>query len=422
MIMNNNIPNNFDNGMSNTNNFNNDPMIAQANEQLVGGQSSVGNGPDLMQGMQNTQNNGNIMQGFSNVQNPNGVMQGTVEEIPNNNTMVMPGQVNSGINNYTMSVETPQQEANEINVPQEPINEMPQVDNAPSFNETPTIQDNQMNIPNFNNPIMQPEMNMNQNVNDNFREEAPVNPIDMGTINNPIPTPEVNTNMDTPNVPNVEIPNVDTNQNINVDIPSVNIENNIDSMTPNIPDVSIPQMDVNANIPNMGEEVVNKPEEATQTFSNPFAMNNESLQQNLNGQMNNQFDNVMPYQNIPQEPINEMPQMNNTMGIDRNINNNQTINNNAPIIDPMISPVMDMPNNNEISNTQDLNTIAEQPIDNSNNIGLMNNEPEMPQMNNNYEDVSEAKPAKKFPLSLRETILVTIALIGIVIVIIMYWQ
>ena len=59
--------------------------------------------------MQNAQNNGNIMQGFSNVQNPNGVMQGTVEETPNDNTMVMPGQVNSGINNYTMSVETPQQ-------------------------------------------------------------------------------------------------------------------------------------------------------------------------------------------------------------------------------------------------------------------------------------------------------------------------
>ena len=47
----------------------------------------------------------------------------------------------------------------------------------------------------------------------------------------------------------------------------------------------------------------------------------------------------------------------------------------------------------------------------------------MQQMNNEYQNIEmPQQKAKKFPLSLRETILVTIALIGIVAVVIIYWQ
>ena len=213
----------------------------------------------------------------------------------------------------------------------------------------------------------------------------------------------------------MEMPNIDANSNVNIDIPSVNIQNNVDSMMPNIP-----EMDMNQNIPNIDVEKANKPEETTQTFTNPFAINNENLQNNLNGQINNQINNMASYPNIPQEPIADVSQLN-SASIDQNINDNQAIVDNAPTVNPMVSPIMDMPNNNQISNTQDLNAIAEEPVINQNNIESMN-EPQMAPMNTNYENVSEAKPAKKFPLSLRETILVTIALIGIVIVIIMYWQ
>lgn len=106
--MNNNMPNNFNNGMPNGDNkpingaFN--PQ-QQAKEQLVGGQSTVGNGPDVMQGQPNVQNDRGVMQGMANVPNNPGVMQGNA--IPNKPEVppVMPGQNHSGINAVTMQKE-----------------------------------------------------------------------------------------------------------------------------------------------------------------------------------------------------------------------------------------------------------------------------------------------------------------------------
>ena len=138
IIMNNNMPNNFNNGMSNNMNDNNNLMAREANEELIGGQSNIGNGPDVMQGVSNVQNDRGIMQGFNNVQNPNGVMQG-MESVAQdmNNSVPMPGQFNAGVNNYTMQVERPQENP----VPNEPI--MPNVE--------PQMPNSDMNIPNFNN-------------------------------------------------------------------------------------------------------------------------------------------------------------------------------------------------------------------------------------------------------------------------------
>ena len=89
-------------------------------------------------------------------------------------------------------------------------------------------------------------------------------------------------------------------------------------------------------------------------------------------------------------------------------------------VDPSPTPMPSYQDNNiginqPIDNTSDLNTstIGVTPT----NIDVMQQD----QMINNVEDPSVMPNKKKFPLSLRETILVTIALIGIIIVIVMYW-
>ena len=139
-------------------------------------------------------------------------------------------------------------------------------------------------------------------------------------------------------------------------------------------------------------------------------MNNANLQANLNGQMNNEA-------NIPQTNI---------MGTPINMEQSSEINQ-MTMEEPVVSPIMDQPQvsdnvsiNNQIGNTQDLNSFVGTPQQPEFNNNV---EKPIPQMNNNnYQSVDmPQEKVKKFPLSLRETILVTIALIGIVAVVIMYW-
>ena len=455
--MNNNMPNNFSNGFPNNMNYNNDPAVDQANKQLIGGQSNVGNGPEIMQGVANAQNNQGIMQGFSDVQNPNGVMQGIVSEPQNiNNSAPMPGQFNSGINNYTMQVERSQDDIaqNEQVTPNvEPT--IPNNDvNVPSFNNQQPVNINAESIP-VNNPVT-PQMNINNgNIFDNYETNNQVNePIDnslnqnMGNINSidrpvidgGIPNgveinPQVNSQPEMPiyqtenvpinpinTMPQEEQPNFNVNQNMglnnqNMNIPAVDIPN--ESTNQSMPGVDVPNM----NEENMNNEVQNFNTPGTVNSElnnpNPFAMNNENLQNDLNGQMSNEPS--ISQTNIVENPIHQMP-IN-----DMNIGQNNGING-MTMEEPIISPIMDQPQaldngniNNQIGNTQDLNSFVgmpEQPGFN-NNI----NQP-IPQVNNNnnYQSIDmPQEKVKKFPLSLRETILVTIALIGIVIVVIMYW-
>lgn len=435
--MNNNMPNGFNNGMPIDNPLNNDPAAMAANQQLIGGQSSVGNGPELMQGMQSAQNERGVMQGMDNVQNSNNPAQGMEIPNPNENNAPMPGQFNTGLNNYTMNVETPSPTELQANTQ----NPEPQ---AANFNNEPqAMPDNQMNIPNMVNPMPQPVMNsappinpmgpepnMNNNMFDNLRTEPIMNE---PSVN--INTPVMNSNMmpqnndmnlpgSVPEMPTMNEP-LPQDQNMNLNIPPV------DNIPPVEPNINIAPMDngmeqnINPNIPQMGNEGsvdlnvpnvnqnANEPEMTPeQTYSNPFAMNNANLGQNLNGQMPN------PINEVGQPVMDNVPPMN-PMGPGMNVN---PVIMDAPPVEPsMATPVMDMPQENQIGSTQDLNSVVnEGPVNIPNNVEPSNEAP-INYDDNNFTNEGEPKPSKKFPLSLRETILVTIALIGIIIVVIMYW-
>ena len=165
--MNNNMPNNFNNGAQNNsannqsiNNFGG--VTAQANEKLVGGQSAAGNGPSVMQGIPNAQNDRGVMQGVSNVPNTPGIMQGNVTPNKPDVPPIMPGQNHSGINAFTMQKEEPRQESPEVvsipnfapNIPEAP-KPQPQPATAPAPQPVQTP-----------NPInnVGPNMNLSQNI------------------------------------------------------------------------------------------------------------------------------------------------------------------------------------------------------------------------------------------------------------------
>lgn len=442
MNNNNNIPNNFNNGMSNNMNFNNDPVAREANEQLIGGQSSLGNGPDVMQGIPNVQNNPGIMQGFNNVQNPNTVMQG-IENVSQNisDSVPMPGQFNSGINNYTMQVERPQ----ENSTPNDSI----------MTNVEPTIPNSDTNIPNFasSQPIdvnvggisttsqVNPQMNMNANSNvfDNLRTDNPVdiptnnlnsginsvNSFDRPMVDVGIPSGlEVNTKVnEQPEMPLPQTENAFINP-MDTMPQSFNTNQSVESNASNIDNSMVDIENVNQSMPNVESINNEKPNiniqgslDNTVKIPNPFAMDNENLQANLNGQMNNETQ--IPQTNIVDAPINSMPEEN-PINMEQSSEINQ-----MPMGEPVFSPVMDQPQvmdnsniNNQIGNTQDLNSFVEMPQQPNfnNNVGQP-----MPQMNNYQSIDMPQEKVKSFPLSLRETILVSIALIGIIAVVIIYW-
>lgn len=206
--MNNNMPNNMGNGMPN------DPMANAANEQLVGGQSAVGNGPSVMQGVPGVQNPAGPMQGVANAVNTPGVMQGVPGMEPTPQAPIeMPGQSHSGINSFTMQKEEVKPaEPGVVDIPNfgaatpEPPVQMPNPVDSVVNNPVPNPSiDNTMQMPPMPEPApVQPEvdvagpavnpalsgaMNVEAPVQDNVIGE-PVNPNPMGVMDNPVPNPQ----------------------------------------------------------------------------------------------------------------------------------------------------------------------------------------------------------------------------------------
>lgn len=319
--MNNNMPNNFNNnGGQNLNNMPN-PMADRANEQMVQGQSAVGQGPNVMQG-QGGVNTPGVMQSQNGVNAP-GIMQGGPAGAKPEQPNVMPGQGNSGINAFTMESETPRQ-------------------NTPGGA-----------IPNLNNGPMP-------------------NIVGGPKVNEPVPSQGQNT-IGIPNVPNQE-PN-------------------------NIGAPSIPNPGVNNAGPNpMNNQMGNQ------------GVNVQGINQGSQIGLNNAPQNgpIMPNQNPvsntpnvnPNPSVNNMNQTVNTMG---NVNpaNTQNV--------PTSNPNFGINNNSGIKPTP------------TSNVGMS----PVGQTEVNHQamptDINIEEPKKKkFPLSTREMILVGIALVGVIVVIIMY--
>lgn len=388
--MNNNMPNNFNNGMNNgfgpgaiNNNPNNinqnnsfvNPVVEKAKEEMIGGQSQVGNGPNIIQGTPKINNEQGVMQGVGAVRNEPGIMQGS--NIQNQNSAsqnIMPGQHNSGINNYTMQKE-----------------EKP----------NPGV----VNIPGFNNSTSNPTNTM---------------PNNMANVNNP------NFN----NVPNQNVPN---QNNINeVKIPNMN----------NIPNQNNNISNNQNNIYNQGINQQNSINEIGKSQANTFE---NSFNNNQVGQVPNQVQNQNNFtENKPKDPnynqinstnisnttpkteikgideINNQTNFQNPNNIQKtnNIQNQQPKQNNTPT-EPIISNNQNQ--TTEIGSTRDLNNAINGIKPTSIGSGISQvGQTELNsanQMNQGYQE----PPKKKFPLSVREMVLVAIALIGIVVVIIMYW-
>ena len=310
--MNNNMPNNFNNnGGQNPNNNIPNPVADRANEQMVQGQSVIGQGPSVMQGQ--------------GVVNTPGVMQGAPAGAKPEQPNIMPGQGNSGINAFTMQSE-------------------PQVQNTPGGT-----------MPNLNNGPMP------------------------NVVGGPKPNEPV-ANQNTIGIPNVP------NQGPNT------------IGTPNIPNQG-PNTIGTPNIPNQGPNNIGP---------NP---------------MNNQVGNQGPVNGV-----NNIPQNGPAMPNPNNMNNTPNVNPN-PGMNTMNQPINNMGNVNPTNNQ---NTPASNP-----NFGINNNSGIKPTPTSNVgmspvgqtevnhqampTDINIEEPKKKkFPLTTREMILVGIALVGVIVVIIMY--
>lgn len=353
--MNNNMPNNFNNGMPNNgNNQMNNGLADTAKQDLMGGQSNIGNGPSLVQGIPNTQNNMGAMQGVGSVPSTPNVMQGSVAPTPKPvDTPAMPGQNHSGINAMTMQKEP---------VVKEEKKDAPEVVSIPNFAS---------NIP-----------------------EKPATPqpsVMQGPsqINNPIPNPMPNP---------MQIPNSSLNNN-QIGINQVPNTQNQVGLNTNVNTV-IPNQEVNRiGIPN-----TNMPKEPNaQTIPN----SNIISQPNSLGQTNNQTINSFPSNSLNQ--INNGPNPQN-VGMVPPINNNLNMMNNIP-------------NNigNEMNVQNDLNDSLPSVNNSTINSGISQvGTTELNSMDNEVVEMPEM-PTKKFPLSVREMVLIGIALVGIVAVVIMYW-
>ena len=330
--MNNNMPNNFNNGMPNNGgntpmgNSMPNPVENAAKEQLVGGQSTVGNGPSVMQGMPNVGSPAGAMQGVGSVQNNPNVMQGgPVPNVKPEPVSTLPGQNHSGVNAVTMQKEEVKKDAPEV-----------------------------VAIPNFASNI--PERSVPQQPN--------VGPTPNVTNVNPAPT--VNQNMNVPNPmgvnPGVNVPNQIGNPNNN----SVN-NNPMPKPAPSTTNV------IGANIPSPAT-----------TFPNNSAANQLSSFEPENVSSNNMNSIGGPK---PQS-IGAVPPTANGFNSTNGLNNgvNEPNNLNGPM------------NENVDSGISQIGT---------SDMGSMDDEIEM--------------PTRKFPLSVREMVLIGIALIGIVIVVIKYW-
>ena len=386
---NNGMPNGFNNipgGIGDNSNSNN-PMVDQANAALMGGQNNSVNNSSVMEGFSNVQNENNIVQGLGNVQNEPNVMQGMVSNSfeGNNASNIMPGQTHSGINSYTMQSENNQSES-ESN--QNFVNELPEQSPVvgepnivtPSV-ETPNVEfNNDVNIdapapePKTPNPFLNKFINEN-NANMNNIEE-PVNPI----INNmasetSVETPNFNTmpNMNEPVINTPVMPETNNNGlNFNA-TPSVAVEPVQEPTTSDIPSV---------DISTTNSEPINPAEIEVVPAQNYGPINVEPV---INTEPVIPAVNAVPQPNMQMDDMNN--QVQNNMGMNSAIDNTRDLNNTMIGVSPV--------------------NVEAAPIQND--------------INTNMGEEVDLSSKRKFPLSLRETILVTIALIGIIIVIIMYW-
>ena len=410
--MNNNMPNNFNNGMNNgfgPNSINNNPnsmnqnnttqnngfvnpTVEKAKEEMMSGQSKVGNGPSMMQGVQGASREPGIMQGAQGVSIEPGIMQGTsiVKPQEPQNTNVMPGQHHSGINSYTMQRETVKPESEVVSVPgfdasnNAPSNPQP---NIPNFNNA----SNQVKIPNegqpINNEVKIPNMSNQPPQNQNTLNSAFSNLNNIESqINN---TPIQNQGITESNQNNTL--NSNFNNNVNN-----NFNNNVSNNTPG-------QNFTSPSIQNQNRPTENKTLE--NNLNEPNINNMKPVETPAPPNTINNFNNVTqqtkPSVENPSPILNPQPKS-------KNIPNNQIINNNQ-------NPAT------EIGSTKDVNNAINGIKPTSIGTGISQvGQTELNSTNQINQAYQEPKK-KKFPLSTREMILVGIALIGIIVVIIMYW-
>ena len=532
--MNNGMPNNM-NGNGSYNNGGNSYAADRANAQMVSGQSSVGNGPGMMQGFSGVQNERSAMQGMTNVQNNPGVMQGN--NVPNQNAQLnqMPGQNHSGVNNYTMQKEEVKPvESGVVSVPgfdspSQNIPSVPNFDNMPNqnigsssnrynnlsnnnvnqnvnstFNDMSNVNSNVVNNTPFseinsnniygnsadvnsnvyggaNNTVSKPEVGVNEQkplsgslnndsslnnsisssgngnafdrlnsaINDNYGSVASSKPVStqvgneigssassvnsMGTSNSygtsGVNFSTVNGTHDSDKKPDgVSIPKpagMESLNNIGLNSKPVSTQagNGIGSSVSSVNSIgtsnSYGASNVNSNTSNSTYDINKKPDDVSISKSTGMgSLNNTSggLNNNLNNNYNNISNNVNSSVNTGIGSMNNsgINSVNNGSGSNINSNDMGGVKSKRP------EPMFRDNNQNMIGSTRDLNNAINgiKPTSMSDGVSQVG---QMEMNNKSQVNTSYQPPKKKFPLSVREMILVSIALIGVVVVVIMYW-
>ena len=176
---------------------------------------------------------------------------------------------------------------------------------------------------------------------------------------------------------------------------------------------------VNSNTSNSTYDINKKPADVNASKSTGIeSLNNTSggLNNNLNSNYNNISNNVNSSVNTGIGSMNNsgINSVNNESGSNINSNNMSGVKSKRP------EPMFRDNNQNMIGSTRDLNNAINgiKPTSMSDGVSQVG---QMEMNNKSQFNTSYQPPKKKFPLSVREMILVSIALIGVVVVVIMYW-
>ena len=176
---------------------------------------------------------------------------------------------------------------------------------------------------------------------------------------------------------------------------------------------------VNSNTSNSTYDINKKPADVNVSKSTGIeSLNNTSggLNNNLNSNYNNISNNVNSTVNTGIGSMNNsgINSVNNESGSNINSNNMSGVKSKRP------EPMFRDNNQNMIGSTRDLNNAINgiKPTSMSDGVSQVG---QMEMNNKSQFNTSYQPPKKKFPLSVREMILVSIALIGVVVVVIMYW-
>lgn len=176
---------------------------------------------------------------------------------------------------------------------------------------------------------------------------------------------------------------------------------------------------VNSNTSNSTYDINKKPDDVSISKSTGMgSLNNTSggLNNNLNNNYNNISNNVNSSVNTGIGSMNNsgINSVNNGSGSNINSNDMGGVKSKRP------EPMFRDNNQNMIGSTRDLNNAINgiKPTSMSDGVSQVG---QMEMNNKSQFNTSYQPPKKKFPLSVREMILVSIALIGVVVVVIMYW-